>query len=191
MRDIYARKMVGWQVQGHKSREWAAAWMTDVCCRKGIEQQPGVLHSDNGSPGKGTTRFAPLQRFGVVPSFGRPSVSNDNPYSAALCKILKYRPEFPTTPFEGLQEARQWMEGFIRWYNHEPLHRANKLVTLAPSHAGEDTAIRTNREQLYQAARAMHTQRWSGKTSNWQPGKEVWLNPDKTNQNETNVSEAA
>jgi transposase InsO family protein len=66
---------------------------------------------------KGATMLATMQKLGVVPSFSRPSVSNDNPYSEALFKTLKYTPAYPSKPFESLDEARQWVLHFVDWYN--------------------------------------------------------------------------
>lgn len=145
MRDIDSRKIVGWQIHAHESSEGAAELLIDVCHREGIEQGQVVLHSDNGSPMKGATMLATLQQLGVVPSFSRPFVSNDNPYSEALFKTLKYRPESPSVPFETLVDARAWVESFVRWYNYEHLHRAIKFVTPAQRHAGNDTAILAKR----------------------------------------------
>lgn len=191
MMDVYSRKIVGWQVHDHESSESAAALMVDVCHREGIEKDQVVLHSDNGSPMKGATMLATLQQLGVIPSFSRPSVSNDNPYSESLFKTLKYRPEYPTAPFETLADARQWVEHFVCWYNHEHLHSAIKFVTPAQRHDGEDIAILANRHQVYQIAKAKHPQRWSGKTRNWNTIKEVLLNPDKANEIHTNIYVAA
>jgi putative transposase len=87
--------------------------------REGIAGQPLVLHSDNGSPMKGATLLATLQKLGVVPSFSRPSVSNDNPYSEALFRTLKYVPSYPDKPFEAVEQARDWAMGFQQWYNEE------------------------------------------------------------------------
>jgi transposase InsO family protein len=66
---------------------------------------------------KGSTMLATLQRLGVVPSFSRPGVSNDNPYSEALFRTMKYRPEYPSRPFDTEQEAQLWVDVFVNWYN--------------------------------------------------------------------------
>ena len=108
-----------------------------------------------------------------------------------MFKTLKYRPEYPTLPFKTLADARVWVAGFVSWYNYEHLHSAIKFITPAQRHAGEDIAILTKRDQVYQTARAKYPQRWSGKTRNWEPIKEVLLNPDKANENRTNINEAA
>ncbi len=108
-----------------------------------------------------------------------------------MFKTLKYRPEYPTLPFETLADAREWIAGFVCWYNHEHLHSAIKFVTPAQRHTGEDIAILAKRDQVYQTARTKYPQRWSGKTRNWEPIKEVLLNPDKVNENRTNINAAA
>lgn len=78
-----------------------------------------VLHSDNGNPMKGSTMLVTLQRLGVMTSFSRPRVSDDNPFSESLFRTMKYRPEYPYSgAFESLEDARRWVEIFIRWYNH-------------------------------------------------------------------------
>jgi transposase InsO family protein len=74
---------------------------------------------------KGATMLATMQKMGIVPSFSRPSVSNDNPFSESLFKTLKYVPVYPTKPFESVVEARQWVSTFCYWYNH--LHRHSGL----------------------------------------------------------------
>ena len=117
--DIYSRKIVGWQVYETESSELASEVMRDICVRENIAPQQLVLHSDNGSPMKGATMLATLQKLGVIPSFSRPACSNDNPFSESLFKTLKYRPAYPQRSFESLMAARQWVGSFVlpsRWY---------------------------------------------------------------------------
>lgn len=189
--DVYSRKIVGWQVHDCESSEHAANLMIDICDREGVVRDQVVLHSDNGSPMKGATMLATLQQLGVTPSFSRPSVSDDNPYSESLFKTLKYRPEYPQRPFESLEKAREWVEGFATWYNDEHLHSGIKFVTPAQRHRGEDTAILANRHRVYQEAKTKNPLRWSGETRNWAPVKEVLLNPDKANLQDTKSKRAA
>ncbi|MBE9526555.1 MAG: IS3 family transposase, partial [Proteobacteria bacterium] len=111
--DIFSRKIVGWQVHEEESSAQAADLMTDICAREGVQRHQVTLHSDNGSPMKGATMLATLQQLGVIPSFSRPSVSNDNPYSESLFRTLKYRPEYPENPFADLTDARNWVQGFV------------------------------------------------------------------------------
>ncbi|MBF0220402.1 MAG: transposase, partial [Gammaproteobacteria bacterium] len=84
--DIYSRKIVGWQVYNDESSALAADLMKEICQREKIPRDQVTLHSDNGSPMKGATMLATLQALGVTPSFSRPSVSNDNPYSESLLR---------------------------------------------------------------------------------------------------------
>ncbi len=191
MMDIYSRKIVGWQVYDSERSAYAADLLVDVCRREDILPGQVVLHSDNGSPMKGATMLATLQQLGVIPSFSRPAVSNDNPYSEALFKTLKYGPEYPSVPFETLAAAREWVADFVTWYNHEHLHSAIKFVTPAQRHAGKDTGILAKRDQVYRAAKTKQPQRWSGKIRNWEPVKKVLLNPDKANEQQTHIGVAA
>lgn len=177
--DIYSRKIVGWQVYQEESSALAADLMRDICARERVERHQVTLHSDNGSPMKGATMLATLQQLGIIPSFSRPSVSNDNPYSESLFRTLKYRPEYPEKPFVNLQTARAWVMDFVGWYNHKHLHSSIKFVTPAQRHRGEDVTILAKRETLYRRAKSENPKRWSGETRNWEPVKEVYLNPEK------------
>ena len=114
--DIYSRKIVGWQVYEKKSSALAADLMKDTCQREAVNPDQVILHSDNGSPMKGATMLAILQQLGIIPSFSRPSVSNDNSYSESLFRTLKYRPEYPEQPFPVLGSARTWVTGFVDGY---------------------------------------------------------------------------
>ena len=176
--DIYSRKIVGWQIYEMESSGLAADLMTDICQREGIKRNQVTLHSDNGSPMKGATMLATLQELGVIPSFSRPSVSNDNPYSESLFRTLKYRPEYPEKAFEDLSAARTWVQGFVNWYNHEHLHSAIKFVTPEQRHTGEDKEILARRKQVYQQAKLKHPERWSGEIRNWGEIGDVYLNPE-------------
>lgn len=177
--DIYSRKIVGWQIHNEELSVLAADLMIDICQREGIERHQVTLHSDNGSPMKGATLLATLQELGVVPSFSRPSVSNDNPYSESIFRTLKYRPDYPEKPFADIHAARRWVKGFVHWYNHEHCHSGIKFVTPAQRHSGQDTVILANRKQVYQTAKNQHPERWSGEIRNWDRIKEVHLNPEK------------
>lgn len=177
--DIFSRKIVGWQIYDAESSELASEVMRDICERENIAPNQVVLHSDNGSPMKGATMLATLQALGVMPSFSRPAVSNDNPYSESLFKTLKYRPAYPRRAFESLIAARQWVGTFVHWYNHEHRHSAIRFVTPAERHAGLDAALLHKRANVYEAAKKRHPDRWSGTTRNWQPVRVVHLNPDQ------------
>ena len=183
--DIFSRKVVGWQVYDEESADLAAEVVLDICQREKVQPNQAVLHSDNGSSMKGATMLATLQRLGVMPSFSRPSVSNDNPYSESLFKTLKYRPGYPSQAFADLVEARKWVSGFVDWYNKEHLHSAIGFVTPAQRHAGEDQPLLRRRKMVYEAAKARHPQRWSGQTRNWTHITAVHLNPANTANNDS------
>jgi hypothetical protein len=125
---------------------------------------------------KGSTMLATMQRLGVMPSFSRPSVSNDNPFSESLFRTVKYCPLYPTKPFASLDEARAWVATFVPWYNEEHLHSGIRFTTPASRHAGMDSAILANRAQVYHAAQCTHPSRWSGATRNWTKIARVTLN---------------
>nr|VFK58535.1 MAG: Integrase core domain-containing protein [Candidatus Kentron sp. TUN] len=83
--------------------------------------------------------LATLHKLGIVPSFSRPSVSDDNPYSESLFRTLKYCPAYPDKPFEGIEQARRWVHRFVHWYNLEHRHSAIGYVTPSQRHTGQDT----------------------------------------------------
>ncbi len=179
MLDIYSRKIVGWQVYDNESSALAADLITDVCNCENIRPDEVVLHSDNGSPMKGATMLATLQQLGVMPSFSRPAVSNDNPYSESMFRTLKYRPNYPEKAFVSLQAARAWVQTFTQWYNYEHLHSAIKFITPAQRHAGQDREILAHRSKVYLDAKRKNPHRWSGGIRNWDVASDVYLNPLK------------
>lgn len=184
--DLFSRKIVGWQVYEQESSALAADLVQDLCRREGIPRDQLILHSDNGSPMKGATLLATLQKLGITPSRSRPAVSNDNPYSESLFKTLKYDARYPSQPFATLAAAREWVTGFVQGYNHEHRHSGIQFVTPAQRHNGEDRAILEQRQAVYEAAKAKNPERWSRNTRNWDWQAEVCLNPDKPNDNEVN-----
>lgn len=175
--DIWSRKIVGWDVHESEDGAYASALIRSAAFTEGVEPDTLILHSDNGGPMKGATMLATLQWLGIVPSFSRPHVSDDNPYSESLFRTLKYRPEYPDRPFESLDEARKWVEEFVCWYNHEHLHSGIRFVTPAQRHSGEECDILKNREEVYQKAKEKNPSRWSGDTRNWESVHTVVLNP--------------
>jgi putative transposase len=182
--DLFSRKIVGWEVFAEESAEHAASVFRKAYLREGVAGQLLRLHSDNGSPMKGATMLGTLQRLGVVPSFSRPSVSNDNPYSEALFKTVKYHPSFPDNPFDTVEEARRWVAGFEQWYNEQHRHSALKFVTPGQRHRAEDHEILRQRTALYRAAKANCPERWSGDCRNWSRPEVVTLNLQKSAQDQ-------
>jgi transposase InsO family protein len=177
MLDIYSRKIVGWWVAAEESMDIAADLIERVTREQEVPPDTLVLHADNGGPMKGSTMLATLHRLGVLASFSRPRVSDDNPYAEALFRTLKYRPGYPRKPFQSLDAARAWVAGFVAWYNGEHLHSAIRYVTPNDRHAGRDVRILAARHRVYRAARARTPSRWTRNTRNWSPVGAVALNP--------------
>ena len=177
--DLFSRKIVGWQVFERESSALAASLVADICASEGILPGRLTLHSDNGSPMKGETMLATLQRLGIAPSRSRPSVSNDNPFSESCFRTIKYRPECPVKPFNDVREARLWAGAVVHWYNTEHRHGNIQFVTPEQRHAGLDQALLIERDQVYREARTKNPERWSTKTRNWDYINHVNLNPDK------------
>ncbi|MBB2917896.1 integrase core domain-containing protein, partial [Cupriavidus alkaliphilus] len=153
--------------------------------------RPLVLHSDNGSVMKGGTMLAMMGYLGVQPSYSRPRVSNDNAYAEALFRTAKYCPLWPDRPFDTLQQARDWVQRFVCWYNEEHRHSGLKYVTPNQRHRGEAPPLLARRTMLYQAARARHPQRWSRGIRNWKLDSVVFLNPERTEQEASEHRKAA
>ena len=184
--DIYSRKITAWQVHDQENADYASALLAEGCYVEGVARDQLVLHSDNGSPMKGATMLSTLQALGVMPSFSRPSVSDDNAFSEALFRTLKYRPIYPEKPFAGLTEAREWVEQFVRWYNQEHRHSGIRYVTPIERHEGRDTEILSRRHDVYLNAKQRHPERWARNTRNWTPIEKVSLNPAKIVQTDLN-----
>jgi putative transposase len=178
MLDIYSRKIVGFQVHHEESADHAAQLLKHVCLQEKVTKDKVTLHSDNGGPMKGATMIAMLEALGVMPSFSRPAVSNDNPYSESLFRTLKYCPKYPSKGFASILEARTWTMSFINWYNTEHMHSSIGFVTPEQRHTGEDKAILENRKKVYQKAKDKHPERWSAEIRNWDYIDTVNLNPD-------------
>ena len=179
MMDVFSRKIVAHEVHPHEGMLEASQLLRRASLAEGRILQPLVLHADNGAAMKGSTMLATMQQLGVVASFSRPRVSNDNAYAESLFRTCKYRPGYPNRPFAGLEEARQWVEGFVRWYNHEHKHSGLNFVTPQQRHQGLAEQVLNQRKQVYEEAKARQPKRWSGATRNWVLGNVVWLNPER------------
>lgn len=179
--DLFSRKIVGFEVYEQESGEYASTLLQrSVLCEQCFNQPiPVVLHSDNGAPMKSLTFKAKMEEMGVISSYSRARVSNDNPFSEALFRTLKYCPMWPSNGFRSLEEARLWVGKFVDWYNNTHRHSQIGFVTPAQKHRGEDAELMQNRRVIYEEAKQKHPERWSGKTRNWQAITAVTLNPEK------------
>ena len=188
--DVFSRMIIGWRIEEEQSSEHSSSLIDQCCKRFKIKKKQLTLHSDNGGPMKGATMLATLHRLGVVPSFSRPSVSDDNPYSESLFKTLKYNASLPSegTTIEGFNN---WMTSFEQWYNHKHLHSQICYVTPASRHYGEDKSILEKRKRVYQDAKKLNPNRWKRREKTWNYVEEVGLNYWKNNEKDVNVTKVA
>lgn len=176
IKDIWTKDIVGWEIHDHESAEVAAAMFRRLKLKRNLR---GVrLHSDNGNPMKGSTMIVTLYTLGVIPSFSRPRVSDDNPYIESLFKTMKYTAGYPGT-FKGLEHARAWMADFVNWYNTEHRHSAIGYVTPALRGSGKDVEIYERRNRVLEAARSRHPERWVNNMRKWERRNVIVLNPEK------------
>ena len=160
MIDIYSRYIVGWKVAATESAELAAAFITDVIAVHGI---PQVVHADRGTSMTSKKVADLLADLHVLRSHSRPHVSNDNPFSEAAFKTVKYHPTFPGR-FGSIQDARAFCDTFFTWYNHQHHHTGIGLHTPAAVHYGLATDKAADRRTVLADARDRHPHRF-GTTS--------------------------
>lgn len=177
--DVFSRKIVGWEIWETEDAVHAEELVKKAVISEKIQGRPLVLHSDNGSPMKAATFQVLLEKLGIQSSYSRPRVSNDNPYSEAIFRTLKYRPEFPYKGFETLEQARSWSAKFVNWYNCEHQHSGIKFVTPDQCHTGVYIDVLKNRKEVYEQAKQKHPERWSRSTRDWSAHESVALNPMK------------
>jgi putative transposase len=189
--DIFSRFITGYEVWETEETQHAKTLVKKAVLSQKLRGEPLVLHSDNGSPMKAATFLATLEKLGIQSSFSRPRVSNDNPYSEALFKTLKYMPKYPNNGFSSLEEARKWVSEFVKWYNNVHLHSGIKYVTPHQKHYGQDIKILEKRKKVYELAREKHPERWAKDIRDWDPIESVALNPVTTKKIESSIDTQA
>ena len=177
--DVYSRKIVGWEIHSHESGELASELINRTMLAEKCTKTPLVLHSDNGAPMTSSTFKAKLEELGIVSSHSRPRVSNDNAFAESIFKTVKYCSQWPSQGFLTLEDSRQWMLKFERFYNNEHRHSSIRFVTPAQRHEQRDQEILKHRKQVYTKAREANPTRWSGGIRNWEPVGAVALNPER------------
>ncbi len=175
--DLFSRYVVGWMVAPHESGELAKKLIAASCAKQGIEPGDLTLHADKGTSMTSKPVALLLADLGVVKSHSRPHVSDDNPYSEAHFKTLKYRPDFPDR-FGSIEDARAFCVAFFAWYGVE--HRHSGIAMLAPEdvHYGRAPQILAARGAVLDAAYALHPERFVRRPP--RPGvlpPAVWINP--------------
>jgi putative transposase len=174
--DIYSRYAVGWMVARGETADLAKVLIAETSQKQGIEKDMLTIHSDNGSPMKAHTFTQLLADLGVTSSYSRPSVSNDNPFSEAAFKTLKYRPDYPDR-FGSLEDARSFCREFFTWYNTK--HRHSGIALLTPESVHENTyqRILQTRAGTLHAFYSLHPERFvKGVPIVQELPKEVWIN---------------
>jgi putative transposase len=177
--DIYSRYVVGWLLAERESSRLAEELMSESCVKQDIQPQQLAIHADRGGPMLSKPLALLLADLGVTKSHSRPHVSNDNPFSEAQFKTMKYRPDYPAR-FGGLADARVWAREFFAWYNNEHYHSALGLLTPADVHSGRALTVITARQQVLQQAYQRHPDRFvKGFPVHPPLPSAVWINPPK------------
>lgn len=175
--DIFSRYVVGWMLAQREAADLAKRLIADSCEKQAVDPDRLILHADRGPSMTSKPVAQLLAELGVTKTHSRPSVSNDNPYSEAQFKTLKYRPDFPER-FGCLEQGRQHCQTFFHWYNTEHYHSGIALLTPETVHYGLADAVLAARAQTLQTAFLAHPERFKGRLP--QPlalPKAVWINP--------------
>ena len=179
--DVFSRYVVGWMVAPHESAVLAERLIAATCAKQGIAPGQLTLHADRGSSMRSKPVALLLADLGVVKTHSRPHVSNDNPYSEAQFKTLKYCPAFPDR-FGALEDARAFGQGFFAWYNQEHHHSGLGYLTPTMVHHGHAAPVRAQRQHVLTAAYAAHPERFvKGRPHPADLPTAVWINPPVKN----------
>jgi transposase InsO family protein len=178
--DIFSRYVPGWLVAAAEDAIVAKDFLADAVARNGVE--PHTIHADRGGVMVSKPVSELLIDLGVLRSHSRPRTSNDNPYSEAQFKTMKYVPDFPDR-FGSLADARAFCERFFLAYNHEHRHSGIGLHTPASVHFGTAEQIRTHRQTTLDQAYATHPHRFTRRPHPPQLPEAAWINqPTEQNQ---------
>jgi putative transposase len=193
--DVFSRYVVGWMIVERESATLAEELIAQTCVRQGIQRGQLTIHADRGSAMTSKPVALLLADLGVTKTHSRPHVSNDNPYSEAQFKTLKYRPDYPAR-FGCQQDARAWANTFFAWYNHEHYHTGLALLIPADVHFNRTQAVLQKRQNILQAAYEKTPERFVKGPPQPQPlPPAVWINPPKNpqaqNENENSRCKSA
>jgi putative transposase len=175
--DVFSRYVVGWMVAEEESAELAEVLIAASCTKQAIGREQLTLHADRGSAMRAKTVAQLLADLGVAKSHSRPYTPDDNPYSEAQFKTMKYRPDYPNR-FDNLDHARSWARAFFDWYNHEHHHTGLGLMTPTVVHYGQTDLVRAERQRALDRAYAAHPERFvKGRPLAPTAPDQVWINP--------------
>jgi putative transposase len=180
--DVYSRYAVGWMIAEEESGDLARQLLATTYRKQGVDQAQLTLHADRGSAMAAKTLAQLLIDLGVSKSHARPHTPNDNPYSEAQFKTMKYRPDYPAR-FNSMEEARRWARAFFHWYNNEHHHSGLGLMTPAAVHYGQAATLIAQRQAVLKRAYAAHPERFvKGLPKPPQVPTEVWINPPRSDE---------
>lgn len=180
--DVFSRCVVGWTVAHRESARLAEQLIQHSCHQHDIPLGQLTLHADRGSSMKSRSVALLLADLGVTKTHSRPHVSNDNPYSEAQFKTLKYRPDFPSR-FGCIEDARAHCRRFFHWYNHEHRHSGVAMLTPADVHRGLAESRIHARQLTLDHAFKVHPNRFKGKSPLAdRPPNAVWINKPAADQ---------
>ena len=175
--DIYSRYVVGWMVADRENSALAGRLIQQSCLKHGVQPQVLTLHSDRGAPMTSQCTAQLLADLGVTRSLSRPQVSDDNPFSEAQFKTLKYHPSFPGR-FGDQTQAKTSCRSFFRWYNAEHRHGGISMLTPEQVHFGQADQVIARRKAVLREAWAIHPERFvSGEPKPKPLPEAVWINP--------------
>jgi len=175
--DIFSRYVVGWMLAPHESAALAERLIAETYAKHGIEPGQLTLHADRGASMRSKPVALLLADLGVTKTHSRPHVSNDNPFSEAQFKTLKYCPQFPER-FGSIEDGRAFARVFFPWYNHEHHHSALGFLTPAVVHFDQAARVRDHRQHVLAAAYVAHPERFvNGRPRPADLPQAVWINP--------------
>jgi len=181
--DIFSRYVVGWMVADRENSALAGRLITETCHKQGVQPQVLTLHSDRGAPMTSKCTAQLLADLGVTRSLSRPQVCDDNPFSEAQFKTVKYHPDFPSR-FGDIAAAITFCRGFFPWYNTEHRHGGIAMITPDDVHHGRAKAVLEQRERVLHLAWRKRPERFVQGTPKPSPLPEaVWINPPITSNN--------
>ena len=157
--DIFSRYVVGWLLAKRETAELAEQLLAETIRKQNVAADQLTIHADRGTSMASKPVALLLADLGVTKSHSRPHCSNDNPYSEAQFKTLKYRPEFPAR-FGSIEDGRTFCQRFFRWYNHQHRHSGLGFHTPATVHFGHADGIHIERARVLQAAYVAHPERF-------------------------------
>jgi putative transposase len=181
--DIYSRCVVGWMVADRESSVLAQQLIRETVLKQKVQPGDLTIHADRGASMTSKSVAFLLSDLGVTKSHSRPHTSNDNPYSEAQFKTMKYRPDFPTQ-FSSLFDARAFCQGFFGWYNQEHRHSGIGLMTPDDVHYGRAKAVTEQRERTLAAAYVAHPERFKNQPHPPILPEAAWINPPKSEREE-------